>query len=294
MKTKRYIPIFGIVTALLLPSCVKDELYNTPHPDKGKVAITADWTDRGEKINIPSEWTVAIGDYTGTETGKTHEPDFLFTPGSHRLAAYNTPDGITINGTTATVASVTGSGNHTGSFIDNAPGWLFTSVQDVNIEADTDYALTAVMHQQTRQLTLIVEPTGDAATRIETIEGSLSGAAGTLEFATGTYGAASNVELRFTQITEGDNAGKWAATVQLLGITGESQKLTATLTYTGANPSNTHLESDLTEALKKFNSDKTQPLTIDGSIAETPTETGFTAEITDWTEIAGGDISATI
>ena len=170
--------------------------------------------------------------------------------------------------------------------------WLFTSVQEVTVEADTDYELTAAMHQQVRQLTLVIEPTGDAAGRIESIEGSLSGAAGTLDFATGTYGAASDVALHFTKITEGSDAGKWTATVRLLGITGNTQTLTATLAYADGNPQPTDLESDLSAALVDFNADKTVPLTLSGTIAETPTEAGVTATITDWTVIEGDPVEA--
>ena len=252
---------------LLMTSCVKDELHDTPHPDYGKITVTADWTDRGDGVDIPAEWTVTMGDYTGTETGTTHTPDYLFNPGSYTLAAYNTPENITVSGTTATVAPETGPETGNGTYISNVPGWLFTSVQDVTIEADTDYGLTAAMHQQVRQLTLVIEPTGDAADRIESIEGALSGAAGTMDFATGTYGAASDVALHFTRITEGDDAGKWTATVRLLGITGERQTLTATLTYSNGNPQPTELESDLTAALADFNADKTEPLTLGGTIS---------------------------
>ena len=159
------------------------------------------------RLVIPAEWTVTMGDYTGTEAGETHAPDYLFEPGIYTLAAYNTPEDITISGTTATVVQETG--NSTGTYISNAPGWLMTSVQEVTVEADTDYELTAEMHQQVRQLTLVIEPAGDAADRIETIEGTLSGAAGMLDFATGAYGAASDVALHFTKITEGSDAGKW-------------------------------------------------------------------------------------
>ena len=151
----------------------------------------------------------------------------------------------------------------------------------MTVEADTDYELTAVMHQQVRQLTLVLEPTGDAAGRIESIEGSLSGAAGTLDFAAGTYGAASDVALHFTKTTEGDNTGKWTAIVRLLGITGERQTLTATLTYTDGNPLPTGIESDLTTALQDFNSNKTEPLTLGGKV-EIPDEAGVTATIEDW------------
>ena len=289
MTTTRYTTtILSLALLLTLGGCVKDELHDTPHPDTGKVTVTADWADRGDGVDIPAEWTVTMGDYTGTETGTTHTPDYLFNPGSYTLAAYNTPENITVSGTTATVAPETGNG----TYISNVPGWLFTSVQDVTIEADTDYGLTAAMHQQVRQLTLVIEPTGDAADRIESIEGALSGAAGTMDFATGTYGAASDVALHFTRITEGDDAGKWTATVRLLGITGERQTLTATLTYSNGNPQPTELESDLTAALADFNADKTEPLTLGGTMAETPAEAGVEAGITDWEKIDGGGVDA--
>lgn len=288
MRKTIYIIRYCVAAALTLAatSCVKDELHDTPHPDHGKITVTADWSDRGEGVDIPAEWTVTMGDYTGTETGETHSPDYLFKPGGYTLAAYNIPEGITISGTTAAVNAVDG------GFIVNAPGWLFSSVQEVAIEADTDYSLTAVMRQQVRKLTLMIEPTGDAAERIESIEGTLSGAAGTLDFATGTYGTPSEVELRFTKITKGDDAGKWMATVRLLGIAGNLQRLTATLTYTDGNPQPTALESDLTTALDGFNDGKTAPLTLGGTIAETPGEAGFTGEITDWETVDGGGVDA--
>ena len=288
MRKTIYIIRYCVAAALTLAatSCVKDELHDTPHPDYGKITVTADWSDRGEGVDIPAEWTVTMGDYTGTETGATHSPDYLFKPGGYTLAAYNTPEGITISGTMATVAAADG------DCIVNTPGWLFSSVQEVAIEADTDYSLTAVMRQQVRKLTLMIEPTGDAAERIESIVGTLSGAAGTLDFATGTYGTPSEVELHFTKITDGDDAGKWMATVRLLGIAGNLQRLTATLTYADGNPQPTSLNSDLTSALNGFNDGKTSPLTLGGTIAETPGEAGFTGEITDWETVDGGGVDA--
>ena len=285
--TTRYTTtILTLALLLTLGGCVKDELHDTPHPDTGKVTVTADWSDRGEGVDIPASWHIAMGDYTGTETSATHALDHLFAPGSYTLAAWNPAEGITVSGTTAAVAAADG------GCIVNTPGWLFTSVQEIEIEADTDYELTAVMHQQVRQLTLVIEPTGDAAERIESIGGTLSGAAGTLDFATGTHGTPSEVELHFTKITEGDDAGKWMATVRLLGIAGDAQRLTATLTYTDGNPQPTSLNSDLTAALDSFNDGKTTPLTLGGTIAETPGEAGFTGEITDWETVDGGGVDA--
>ncbi len=289
MTTTRYTTtILSLALLLTLGGCVKDELHDTPHPDTGKVTVTADWADRGEGVDIPASWHIVMGDYTGTETGATHSPDYLFNPGSYTLAVYNPADGITVSGTTATIVQQA----ETEAFISNAPGWLFTSVQEVEIEADTDYSLTAIMQQQVRELTLMIEPAGDAADRIESIEGTLSGAAGTLDFATGIHSTPSEVELHFTKITDGDDAGKWTATVRLLGIAGDAQRLTATLTYTDGNPQPTSLNSDLTSALNGFNDGKTAPLTLGGTIAETPGEAGFTGEITDWETVDGGGVDA--
>lgn len=282
-----------ILTALLLSSCVKDTLYDTPHPDHGMISVTADWSARGEGIDIPATWTVAMGDYTGTETSATHAPDHLFDPGSYTLAVWNPAEEITVSGTTATVAAATGNDVVAGAFISNAPGWLFTSVQQVLIEKDTDYPLTAAMKQQVRELTLVVEPTGDAAGRITEIVAHLTGAAGTLDFATDTYGAASNVVLPFTKITEGADAGKWKATVRLLGVTGTEQLLTGEIRYADGNPTPTTLKSDLTEALAAFNTGKGESLTLGGTLVETPEGMEVDgAGITGWEEVKGDDVNA--
>lgn len=282
-----------ILTALLLSSCVKDTLYDTPHPDHGMISVTADWSARGEGIDIPATWTVTMGDYTGTETSATHAPDHLFDPGSYTLAVWNPAEGITVNGTTATVAATTGNDAGAGAFISNAPGWLFTSVQQVLIEKDTDYPLTAAMKQQVRELTLVVEPTGDAAGRITEIVAHLTGAAGTLDFATDTYGAASNVVLPFTKITEGADAGKWKATVRLLGVTGTEQLLTGEIRYADGNPTPTTLKSDLTETLKEFNTGKGESLTLGGTLVETPEGMEVDgAGITGWKPVEGDDVNA--
>ena len=292
MKARHNINMMGMAPAVLLSSCVEDTLYDTPHPDYGKIAVTADWSARGEGIDIPATWTVNMGDYTGTETSATHAPDHLFAPGSYTLAVWNPAEGITVSGTTATVAAATGNRAGMDAFVNNTPGWFFTYTEQLSIEKDKDYPLTAAMKQQVRELTLMIEPAGDAADRIESIGGTLSGAAGTLDFATGTHGTPSEVELHFTKITEGDDAGKWMATVRLLGIAGDAQRLTATLTYTDGNPQPTSLNSDLTSALNGFNDGKTAPLTLGGTIAETPGEAGFTGEITDWETVDGGGVDA--
>lgn len=282
--------IFAAVASF--SSCVKDELFDTPHPDHGKITVTADWTARGEAVPEPDRWTVTMGDYTGEETETVHAPEDLFEPGEYTLAAWNHAANITVSGTMATVASASGNRDGAGAFIHNAPEWLHTSVQQVTIEKDRVHEFTAAMTQQVRELTIVVNPEGNAAERIEGIDAYLTGAAGTLDFSNGTHGSPANVELAFAKITEGANAGKWTATVRLLGVTGTEQRLKGSIRFADDNPKPVALDSDLTEALSGFNTGKTEEMILGGTLVETPTEAGFTAEITDWEQTDGGNADA--
>ena len=40
----------GAVT--ILTSCVKDDLYDTPHPDRGAVVVTTDWSGKSTEADI--------------------------------------------------------------------------------------------------------------------------------------------------------------------------------------------------------------------------------------------------
>ena len=101
--------------------------------------------------------------------------------------------------------------------------------------------------------------------------------------------------LPFTKITEGDDAGKWKATVRLLGVTGTEQLLTGEIRYTDGNPTPTMLKSNLTEALKEFNTGKGKSLTLGGTLVETPEEAEFSEfEITGWEEVDAEDVNVTL
>jgi hypothetical protein len=188
---------------------------------------------------------------------------------------------------TATVATIPAPAGQPGIWLDPQPGWLFSGRLQETVEADKDYAFTVPMMQQVRELTLIIEPTGGTAHKIESITATLSGVAGTLDIDSDTHGSPSNVALSFTKITEGTDAGKWSATVRLLGVAGSEQKLTGTIRFTGGAPGDMPLESDLTTDLATFNQKKNEPLTLGGTVTETPTETGFTVTINDWNKETG-------
>lgn len=266
--------IIPTLAALMLASCVKDTLYDTPHPDHGKVTVTADWSNRGEGIDIPAEWNVAIGSYQGTETTDLHSPEYLFPAGAYTLTVWNTAEGIDVSGSVATA-----------SYSDNTPGWFHTYSQEVTIESDRDYLFNAAM----RQLTIVLEPQDDAASRIIGIEATLGGVASTLDFSNDAHGNPVSVNLNFRKSREGD---KWAAVVRLLGMSEAPYRLSGTITFADGNPLSLDFESDLSSELSGFNSEKKLPLTLGGNILATPTETGVTATIEKWETLDDWNVDA--
>ncbi len=288
MKTQTILTL--ICACTFLAACLDD--YNTTHPNHGTVTLTTDWGQRTGGIDLPASYTVQVGDYSATVGDVTATLDHLFAPGAYRLRTYNTPQRIFVTDNIATVGEDVPASGSTGRFLQPMPGWFFSCVADVEIEADTDHEFTAPMQQQVRQLTLLIEPVGNTRNMIQDIRGHLSGVAGSLDLDTGTHADASNVALGFSRISTGSNAGKWTATVRLLGIVpGSPQVLTAEIRFVDGTPASVPLVSDLSAGLSAFNTDKMYPLTLDGQLVEVPTEAGFASTINDWNTQSGGSVT---
>ena len=264
----------AVVAVCAFVSCnINDPIYNTTHPDHGKITLTTDWTNIGTGINKPSTYTVAVGDYSTTLSSDANTIDNLFLPGTYRTVVYNTADNIAISGTMAAANYTTG-----------ALGWLFSSAIDAEVEKDTDHAFTAIMQQQVRQLTIKLQPTGGTINRITGIQGTLSGVASSLDFATGFHSNMANMPLTFGK----DNDGYWSVTMRLLGITGTAQTLDFTMTFADGDPASVSVSSDLGSTLASFNTDKKTPITLSTLLAETPTSTGFEFTINNWSTTVTG------
>ena len=81
--------------------------------------------------------------------------------------------------------------------------------------------------------------------------------------------------------------------MRLLGVTGTEQLLTGEIRYAEGNPTPTTLKSDLTEALKEFNTGKGESLTLGGTLVETPEGMKVDgAEINGWKPVYGGEVGA--
>lgn len=305
MKITTIISAAAIAATAMLPltGCVTDELYNTSHPGHATIAVTADWSERSDETPEPASWSLRIGDYTAEETSGTHASRHLFEPGIHSITAWNNAENLTVLGTTVTVSPDVDA--RAGAIICGNPGWMAAYAGQIEVEADSEYEHTAAMKQLTRRLTVIIELTGSGADEIESMDALLDGAASSLDFASGVYGEAACVPLRFTR-SEGASM-IWSATLRLLGVSGEYGRISGTLLT--ASGEKITFESDMSAMLSGFNSDKTAPLAVRASInvdkkpddpddpddpdePEKPTEAGFTATIGDWNKVDAGNVDA--
>ncbi|KAA6342075.1 hypothetical protein EZS27_010139 [termite gut metagenome] len=274
--------IMAILVCFL--SCVTGTLCDTDHPNHGRVVnLITDWSNRGEGIDIPANYTVAFGDeYITTLSGVSNAIDYLFPAGAYHINLYNSASKITVSGTTATADYTTF------PLGDWKIGWFFTGVQDEYIEQDNDHTITIQMQQQIRQLNLMLELADDAQKRITGIEAVLSGIARSINIDNGNpVGSAVTVVPVFTKQTDGN----YTASVRLMGIFGDAQTLTVTLSFASGNPSTVTLVSDLSGQLAAFNTDKKTPLTLRSIVLVTPIVEGFTATIKDWTNSNGNVIA---
>lgn len=268
------------VAAMLFTACdVKDPIYDTSHPDKAQITVTVDWNGIDPNITKPAEYTAVLNEtkYQNIPTAKESYTFPDFAPGTYTAYLYNEVAQIPVAGNIATA-------DYTKGTLD----WLFTGRLQETMEADKNYRFTVPMLQQVRELTLVIEPTGGTADRVASITASLSGVAGTLDIDSNAHGSPASVALTFTKGAD----GKWSATTRLLGVTGNEQKLTGTITFSDSSPDDMSLESDLSTSLAAFNEKKNEPLSLGGTVIETPTGVDFRATITGWKIINGGSVIA--
>ena len=277
MKSNRHIFITytAVLAAILLASCVKDELYNTPHPDSGAVVVTADWSDRNSDADIPQAYILSIDGQEQEVSRETNVLNRLLSAGKYTLAAYNKPDQVTVANNTASVNAT--SAKH----INPMPGYLFASVQDINVVADDTLRVTARMKQLIRKLNLELTATEGDYSRVQSATATLSGVASVADMATGERSATAQVTNTFIQ-----DGNKFTLFFRLLGIvTTEAQTLTVDITFN--NGDTQQIVSDVTESMKNFNNEA-EPIKLKGNLLLPVEATVTGATITGWNEVDGG------
>ena len=275
--------------ALMLTSCVKDDIYNTPHPSQGAIVITTDWSSRADQAVQPVSYTLRVSGQSGQSDeqpvkGNTNIFHSLLAPAAYELLVYNTPEAITVTGDVATIAS-TDENN-----IEALPGYLFSATQTLDVVKDDTLFVTAGMLQRIRQLTLVLKLKEGDHDRITSLNATLSGIASSINLATGAWASTTGVSLSpvFEKKEEKDGTPTLTATIRLLGIiAGEKQELSIAVALN--NQSVYTIKTDLTEVLQKWFDGSMTPLVL-GANFDLPSQGDFSGNINSWNSVEGGHV----
>ena len=145
MKARQYINMMGMAAAVLLSSCVKDTLYDTPHPDKGAVTISLTGLSADDNYVLDMDGKVAD-------------------------IRVNAPDGKS---------------RADGASVIPLPGYLKTVSQEITVTADDTLRVNPVPQQRVRDLQLELEVTQGRPELIQSVTATLSGIAGIFDMEKG-------------------------------------------------------------------------------------------------------------
>ena len=267
------------VAVFSLTGCVKDELYNTPHPDKGAIVVQMDWSNLLPEA-VPESYVIRVDDYEQTVSGSTNTVERLSEPGEHTLTVYNKPQGITINGDIASVNEIIG-GRAVGSRVEPLPDYLFSISETVDVNKDDTLRITVKPRLWVRQANVALTVAEGDYQRIVAVTSTLMGVEQSVNIRTGErQGTAVIVNNNFTVADE-----KCNTSFRLMGIVPtEHQTLTVNIVF--SNGETQTIESDLSEQMAAFHDDNA-PLTLTGSL-NLPVEAGATGSISDWIVVDNG------
>ena len=273
--------MMGMAAAVLLSSCVKDTLYDTPHPDRGAVTVSL------TGLAADGAYVLDINGQTADLTGSPFTFPDLLTPGTYSLVVYNRAEGFTFDGRMAQVHTEDGKTRADGVSIIPLPGYLKTASREITVVADDTLHLTPAPQQRVRDLHIEFTVTQGRPELIQTVTGTLSGIAGAFDMEAGqTTGEPASTVVAFTR--DGD---KLTADARLLGTMGAVQTLVLDIAFVDDGRTQ-RTEVDLMEALADFNGDMNTAYRVTGTL-ETPVGMEeATAEITGWETVDGDDVNA--
>ena len=271
-----------VCVSFLFASCEKDDRHNTPHPDKGVVAISVDLPQGDDEEE--DAYTVEIDGTTADGKEGRYTVSDPLPPGEYTVLAYNTPQGFTVTDGIARVERTDGTVRALTDFINPLPDYLYSGTERITVVADDTLRMNLDVTQRVRDLRIELTVTEGDPERIAAITGTLSGVAEAYDLRNETlYGEAVSTRPTFTR--SGD---KVSADLRLLGIMGDVQTLDILLTF--SNGDTQSVESDLTEVLAGFNG-STEPFALTGNL-RTPVEGGFAGSIDGWQQADGGNTDA--
>ena len=276
---KRIYSLYIASAALLLSSCVKDDLHDTRHPASGQLTVVTEWSGISPETQMPDAYILQVGDVSQTVSGTTNVFEKLLPQGEYTLTVHNVPEKAShANGVVSVNTAEPG-------YIEALPGHLFHTSRTFSISADTDMTLTVPMRQYSRRLELEMTVSEGDHSRVASATATLSGICGSIDMAT----ASRSTDPRKAKTVFTKDGNRFSTAYHLLGLTpGSPQMLAVDITYT--NGDTQHIESDLSESLASFHDDNSV-VRITGNL-KLPAQSGFSAEISGWQVADGGNTDA--
>lgn len=269
-----------VVVALLATSCVKDSLYNTPHPDKGAVIIAFEGMTTGDYVaNIDGQKSDIVG--------SPFVYPALFAPGIYNLIVYNKAEGFIFDDGIAYVDVLADNSYAGNTHILPTPGYLYTTSQQIEIVADDTLVINSQVEKRVRDLFFEITVTQGRPELIQNVKGTLSGVAGAFDMEKSALtGDATSTVISFTR--EGN---KLIAEVHLLGTMGAAQTMVFDIEFTDGDRTQ-QTEVDMTKVLAEFNGNMNTGFKVIGEL-ETPVGMEeATAVISGWELVESDDVNA--
>lgn len=275
MKKKTIYPILlSMAVMLSMASCVKDDLFNTPHPDMGAVVITPTWECALEETDIPDRYRIFADGVETTDKA-------LHTPGKHTLFVYNEPEGIQVDGHIATLTK--GADGKPCSM----PGFLFSQTMEIDVPQDDTLRVEVPMESRICPISVLVRLEGDNLEGLEQITSTLNGIAGSVDIYQNVL-LGESVSLP-AEVSVQKSKTRAAGTLvklqwRIMGILPQEKQL-VTLHFKMKDGVEMSETADISEYLQEV--DKMIPIELSSTV-EPPQDGDFTGGIGNW-EIANGN-----
>lgn len=280
--------IILILLVFAFGGCVKDVLYNTPHPDKGVLMVTTDWTGCSSDAQNPDSYILRVGTQEQTVSGENNLFNQLLDPVTYDLLVYSQSEGVIVSGNTATIKTTDG-----GS-IYNMPDYFFSGYQEILPQKDDTLAIVVPMKQHIRKLVLELKLNPGDENIIAGTSSILTGVASAIDLTDYSLSKSSVMTPIFeikeaSAITRATESPVLSASMRLFGlIPEERQELSIAVTLTNGIVQT--IVTDMTDYLNNFGGGEMEPLVLDATLS-LPPEVGVSTTITDWNIVDNGNIN---
>lgn len=286
--------IFAGIAAVALSSCVKDTLYDA----KGNIEVSTVWNNISADAVIPTEYTMYLqwatpdvrfdgGDRTVTVSGDkyTFRDNAI---GDYRLSVYNSPEGVTLNGTRAAVAKAADGG------IVAYPGTMFSGdyhdyTSTIHVAPAATYYATINMVQLMRSVDLVLTIVEGDYDRIASATASIDGVYGAIDFITHSTDPADRTRTTAERLKQSEKL--LTATFRFFAIQdADYGNMSLKVDIAFDNGDTCTITSDISAMTKDFGK-SVSPLAIRGDL-KLPVKGGFEGSIDGWKTADGGGYDA--